>query len=57
MAKKITTTAATAKKITSTQALTTIGGNKRLISYVSKVYKDTKTLDEWKKIFEKDNIK
>jgi predicted MPP superfamily phosphohydrolase len=45
------------KQLTAPQAFKTIGGNHRLSSYIEKVYKGNKTLDEWKSIFEKDKIK
>lgn len=46
------------KKLTATQALTTLAGNKRLLTYVDKKFKkETKTLGEWKEVFDRDGIK
>jgi predicted ribosome quality control (RQC) complex YloA/Tae2 family protein len=43
--------------LTSKQALVTIAGNQsRLLVFVEKVYKGSKTLEEWRDVFSKDGL-
>lgn len=57
MAKKTITKEKVEKLLTASQAFNTIGGNKRLATYVLKKYSGKKSLTEWAKIFLADNVK
>ncbi len=39
--------------LTAQQAFKTIGGNPRLLTYISKKYNGVKSLDDWRSTFEK----